>query len=83
MFSSVQEADYEIASYARQHGSLGILGQDSDFIIYDRFVQIIMFYFETVLDVMKFVIFTFAFNASELLTSLLTVKMTNLMTLCL
>ncbi|XP_030271468.1 constitutive coactivator of peroxisome proliferator-activated receptor gamma [Sparus aurata] len=35
VFSSVQEADYEIASYARQHGSLGILGQDSDFIIYD------------------------------------------------
>ncbi|XP_073321091.1 constitutive coactivator of peroxisome proliferator-activated receptor gamma [Pagrus major] len=35
VFSSVQEADYEIASYARQHGSMGILGQDSDFIIYD------------------------------------------------
>ncbi|XP_074469019.1 constitutive coactivator of peroxisome proliferator-activated receptor gamma [Sebastes fasciatus] len=32
---SVQEADYEIASYARQHGSMGILGQDSDFLIYD------------------------------------------------
>lgn len=53
MFSSVQEADYEIASYARQHGSLGILGQDSDFIIYDRFVHIIMLYFKTVLDVKK------------------------------
>ncbi|XP_042342244.1 constitutive coactivator of peroxisome proliferator-activated receptor gamma isoform X2 [Plectropomus leopardus] len=35
VFCSVQEADYEIASYARQHGSFGILGQDSDFIIYD------------------------------------------------
>ncbi|XP_070759002.1 constitutive coactivator of peroxisome proliferator-activated receptor gamma [Enoplosus armatus] len=35
VFCSVQEADYEIASYARQHSSLGILGQDSDFIIYD------------------------------------------------
>lgn len=44
VFSSVQEADYEIASYARQHGSMGILGQDSDFIIYDRFVQMIVCY---------------------------------------
>ncbi|XP_039989941.1 constitutive coactivator of peroxisome proliferator-activated receptor gamma isoform X2 [Xiphias gladius] len=35
VFCSVQEADYEIANYARQHGSMGILGQDSDFIIYD------------------------------------------------
>ncbi|XP_050933522.1 constitutive coactivator of peroxisome proliferator-activated receptor gamma isoform X2 [Lates calcarifer] len=35
VFCSVREADYEIASYARQHGSLGILGQDSDFIIYN------------------------------------------------
>ncbi|KAM9366703.1 constitutive coactivator of peroxisome proliferator-activated receptor gamma [Symphorus nematophorus] len=35
VYLSVQEADYEIASYARQHGSMGILGQDSDFIIYD------------------------------------------------
>ncbi|XP_059201585.1 constitutive coactivator of peroxisome proliferator-activated receptor gamma [Centropristis striata] len=35
VFCSVQEADYEIASYARQHGCMGILGQDSDFIIYD------------------------------------------------
>lgn len=40
VFCSEQEADYEIASYARQHGCMGILGQDSDFIIYDRFVQI-------------------------------------------
>ena len=39
VFCSVREADYEIASYARQHGSMGILGQDSDFIIYDRFVK--------------------------------------------
>ncbi|KAF3686312.1 Constitutive coactivator of peroxisome proliferator-activated receptor gamma [Channa argus] len=35
VFCSQQEADYEIASYSRQHGSMGILGQDSDFIIYD------------------------------------------------
>ncbi|XP_019963762.2 constitutive coactivator of peroxisome proliferator-activated receptor gamma isoform X1 [Paralichthys olivaceus] len=35
VFCSVQEADYEIASYARQHCCMGILGQDSDFIIYD------------------------------------------------
>ncbi|KAF6731172.1 Constitutive coactivator of peroxisome proliferator-activated receptor gamma [Oryzias melastigma] len=35
VFCSVREADFEIASYARQHGSMGILGQDSDFIIYD------------------------------------------------
>lgn len=38
VFCTVQEADYEIASYACQHSSLGILGQDSDFLIYDRFV---------------------------------------------
>ncbi|XP_017274279.1 constitutive coactivator of peroxisome proliferator-activated receptor gamma [Kryptolebias marmoratus] len=35
VFCSVREADYEIASYACQHDSMGILGQDSDFIIYD------------------------------------------------
>uniref|UniRef100_A0A3B5AVJ2 Family with sequence similarity 120B n=1 Tax=Stegastes partitus TaxID=144197 RepID=A0A3B5AVJ2_9TELE len=35
VFCTVREADYEIATYARQHGSMGILGQDSDFIIYD------------------------------------------------
>ncbi|KAM9410593.1 constitutive coactivator of peroxisome proliferator-activated receptor gamma isoform 2-T2 [Pholidichthys leucotaenia] len=35
VFCSVKEADYEIASYARQHNSMGILGQDSDFLIYD------------------------------------------------
>nr|XP_043887088.1 constitutive coactivator of peroxisome proliferator-activated receptor gamma isoform X1 [Solea senegalensis] len=35
VFCSVKEADYEIANYARQHSSMGILGQDSDFIIYD------------------------------------------------
>ncbi|KAM4743596.1 constitutive coactivator of peroxisome proliferator-activated receptor gamma isoform 2-T2 [Anableps anableps] len=35
VFCSVREADYEIASYACQHGSIGILGQDTDFIIYD------------------------------------------------
>lgn len=37
----MREADYEIASYAYQHDSMGILGQDSDFIIYDRFVKVI------------------------------------------
>uniref|UniRef100_A0A1A8G7Z6 Family with sequence similarity 120B n=1 Tax=Nothobranchius korthausae TaxID=1143690 RepID=A0A1A8G7Z6_9TELE len=35
VFCSVREADYEIASYARQHACMGILGQDSDYIIYD------------------------------------------------
>lgn len=35
VFCTVREADYEIASYARQHSCMGILGQDSDFIIYD------------------------------------------------
>ncbi|XP_071345521.1 constitutive coactivator of peroxisome proliferator-activated receptor gamma isoform X1 [Trachinotus anak] len=35
VFCSVQEADYEIASYADEHSCMGILGQDSDFIIYD------------------------------------------------
>ncbi|XP_057673354.1 constitutive coactivator of peroxisome proliferator-activated receptor gamma [Corythoichthys intestinalis] len=35
VFCSVQEADYEIACYAHRHGCMGILGQDSDFIIYD------------------------------------------------
>lgn len=42
VFCSVQEADYEIASYARQHGCMGILGQDSDFMIYDRFVKMMI-----------------------------------------
>ncbi|XP_077376110.1 constitutive coactivator of peroxisome proliferator-activated receptor gamma isoform X2 [Festucalex cinctus] len=35
VFCSVQEADYEIACYARRHGCMGILGQDSDFIIFN------------------------------------------------
>ncbi|KAF7669373.1 hypothetical protein LDENG_00193080 [Lucifuga dentata] len=35
VFCSVQEADYEIASYAHRHECMGILGQDSDFIIYN------------------------------------------------
>ncbi|XP_061132948.1 constitutive coactivator of peroxisome proliferator-activated receptor gamma isoform X1 [Syngnathus typhle] len=35
VFCSVQEADYEIACYARRHGCMGILGQDSDLIIFD------------------------------------------------
>lgn len=43
VFCSLREADYEIASYARQHSSMGILGQDTDFVIYDRFVEIIMY----------------------------------------
>ncbi|XP_030627764.1 constitutive coactivator of peroxisome proliferator-activated receptor gamma [Chanos chanos] len=32
---SVREGDYEIADYARRHSCMGILGQDSDFVIYD------------------------------------------------
>ncbi|XP_052333963.1 constitutive coactivator of peroxisome proliferator-activated receptor gamma isoform X1 [Oncorhynchus keta] len=32
---SVREADYEIASFALRHNCMGILGQDTDFIIYD------------------------------------------------
>ncbi|KAM9861381.1 constitutive coactivator of peroxisome proliferator-activated receptor gamma [Aulostomus maculatus] len=35
VFCSVREADYEIAAYARRQGCMGILGQDSDFIIHD------------------------------------------------
>uniref|UniRef100_A0A3Q3WXK8 XPG N-terminal domain-containing protein n=1 Tax=Mola mola TaxID=94237 RepID=A0A3Q3WXK8_MOLML len=35
VFCSVQEADYEIASYAYQNCSMGILSQDTDFIVYD------------------------------------------------
>ncbi|KAG7279162.1 hypothetical protein CRUP_022357, partial [Coryphaenoides rupestris] len=35
VFCTVREADYEIASYAHRHGSMGILGQDSDFIIFN------------------------------------------------
>ncbi|XP_019751472.1 constitutive coactivator of peroxisome proliferator-activated receptor gamma [Hippocampus comes] len=35
VFCSVQEADYEIACYARRHGCMGILGQDSDFVIFN------------------------------------------------
>uniref|UniRef100_A0A672GJY4 Asteroid domain-containing protein n=1 Tax=Salarias fasciatus TaxID=181472 RepID=A0A672GJY4_SALFA len=35
VFCSVQETDYEIANYARQNNCMGILGQDTDFIIYD------------------------------------------------
>uniref|UniRef100_A0A4W5RYB0 Family with sequence similarity 120 member B n=1 Tax=Hucho hucho TaxID=62062 RepID=A0A4W5RYB0_9TELE len=31
---SVREADYEIASFALRHNCMGILGQDTDFIIY-------------------------------------------------
>ncbi|CAB1338387.1 unnamed protein product, partial [Coregonus sp. 'balchen'] len=32
---SVREADYEIACFALRHNCMGILGQDTDFIIYD------------------------------------------------
>lgn len=32
---SVREADYEIASYGLVHNCMGILGQDSDYLIYD------------------------------------------------
>lgn len=32
---STREGDYEIASYANSHNCMGILGQDSDFVIYD------------------------------------------------
>ncbi|XP_008308755.1 constitutive coactivator of peroxisome proliferator-activated receptor gamma [Cynoglossus semilaevis] len=35
VFCSVTEADHEIANYAHEHGCMGILGQDSDFIIYN------------------------------------------------
>uniref|UniRef100_Q96EK7-2 Isoform 2 of Constitutive coactivator of peroxisome proliferator-activated receptor gamma n=1 Tax=Homo sapiens TaxID=9606 RepID=Q96EK7-2 len=32
---SLQEADYEVASYGLQHNCLGILGEDTDYLIYD------------------------------------------------
>nr|XP_045014329.1 constitutive coactivator of peroxisome proliferator-activated receptor gamma isoform X3 [Jaculus jaculus] len=32
---SLQEADYEVASYGLQHNCLGILGEDTDYFIYD------------------------------------------------
>ncbi|KAM5229258.1 constitutive coactivator of peroxisome proliferator-activated receptor gamma [Ctenodactylus gundi] len=32
---SLQEADYEVASYGLQHHCLGILGEDTDYLIYD------------------------------------------------
>ncbi|KAI1894618.1 hypothetical protein AGOR_G00117620 [Albula goreensis] len=34
-WSTVREADYEIASYALQHNCMGILSQDTDFLIFD------------------------------------------------
>ncbi|XP_075807724.1 constitutive coactivator of peroxisome proliferator-activated receptor gamma isoform X1 [Microtus pennsylvanicus] len=34
-FCSLQEADYEVASYGLQHNCLGILGEDTDYLIYD------------------------------------------------
>lgn len=39
---TVREADYEIASYAHCHGSMGILGQDSDFIIFNRSIRYLL-----------------------------------------
>uniref|UniRef100_A0AAV2LRY4 Constitutive coactivator of peroxisome proliferator-activated receptor gamma n=1 Tax=Knipowitschia caucasica TaxID=637954 RepID=A0AAV2LRY4_KNICA len=35
VFCSTREADYEICSYAREHNCMGILGQDTDLIIFD------------------------------------------------
>ncbi|XP_062043039.1 constitutive coactivator of peroxisome proliferator-activated receptor gamma isoform X3 [Lepus europaeus] len=32
---SLQEADYEVASYGLRHNCLGILGEDTDYLIYD------------------------------------------------
>ncbi|XP_026310786.1 constitutive coactivator of peroxisome proliferator-activated receptor gamma isoform X3 [Piliocolobus tephrosceles] len=32
---SLQEADYEVASYGLKHNCLGILGEDTDYLIYD------------------------------------------------
>uniref|UniRef100_A0A8C2LWA7 Constitutive coactivator of peroxisome proliferator-activated receptor gamma n=1 Tax=Cricetulus griseus TaxID=10029 RepID=A0A8C2LWA7_CRIGR len=34
-FCSLQEADYEVASYGLQHNCIGILGEDTDYLIYD------------------------------------------------
>ncbi|KAF7710699.1 hypothetical protein HF521_009571 [Silurus meridionalis] len=34
-YCSVREGDYEIAEYALRNNSIGILGQDTDFVIYD------------------------------------------------
>ncbi|KPP65237.1 hypothetical protein Z043_116361 [Scleropages formosus] len=34
-WTTVCEADYEVASYAHHHGCMGILGQDTDFLIFD------------------------------------------------
>ncbi|XP_051020106.1 constitutive coactivator of peroxisome proliferator-activated receptor gamma [Acomys russatus] len=34
-FCSLQEADYEVAAYGLQHNCLGILGEDTDYLIYD------------------------------------------------
>ncbi|XP_021090319.1 constitutive coactivator of peroxisome proliferator-activated receptor gamma isoform X2 [Mesocricetus auratus] len=34
-FCSLQEADFEVASYGLQHNCLGILGEDTDYLIYD------------------------------------------------
>lgn len=54
VYLSVQEADYEIARFARQHGSMGILGQDSDFIIYDSapYLSVAQLQVETLTTVM-------------------------------
>lgn len=42
VFLSVMEADYEISSYALEHSCMGILGQDTDFIIYNRFFVVML-----------------------------------------
>lgn len=34
-FCSLQEADYEVAAYGLEHNCLGILGEDTDYLIYD------------------------------------------------
>lgn len=34
-FCSVREGDYEVADYALSHNCMGILGQDTDFVIYN------------------------------------------------
>ncbi|XP_069786911.1 constitutive coactivator of peroxisome proliferator-activated receptor gamma isoform X2 [Narcine bancroftii] len=39
---SLQEADYEIASYARANEAMAILGQDTDYLIYDTVPYILI-----------------------------------------
>uniref|UniRef100_A0A3B3S575 Family with sequence similarity 120 member B n=1 Tax=Paramormyrops kingsleyae TaxID=1676925 RepID=A0A3B3S575_9TELE len=42
-WSMMHEADYEIADYACQHGCMSILGQDTDFLIFDNPMSTVMF----------------------------------------